>query len=683
MLRTFLLLFATFAALPAPAAELTERDVTRSVRPNLVHPYLFFDEAGKLDILDRISGDPACNDIFRRKVAEANRLLHTPVSYEAPPRSRDARFDGTYDLENFNYANTNNAYDLAFIYQMTGDTRYADKAFEFVDVVCDQPTWVHGAHWFPIIYDRIWPMGADDDQVVFSFAQASDHIVTKVAAVYDWLYPTLTKRQRDRIRGALLEKAILTVRNNYEYHWWATAYRCNWCSVCHGSLGIAAMALLTEDPNLVDVVAASFTHISRNLDEIRSGGWQEGIGYLNYTLLTSMQFASVLKNVTGGKLNLFKHPRYADGFTTLLYCQIVPNKSVHFGDSSGGSINSWGLYNKAMLETDDRRAAWLRQTFTSGNPATVEDFFMPRSTLEPQLPSETSILFPDVGWVIMRSDFTDPGNIVIAAKSGPHDDPHHGHLDSGHVSLYWHGTEFLTDHGSAGYDREYFDDARWEKYPLAINIGHNTLMVNGERQIPGKRKNQPWQEGVGGRVALFRPGLSLDYAVLDPTKAYPNRDLKRWRRHVILDKPDVAVIVDEVSCKPGGEIVIRFHSAGKQTIMDGWVRLDSGGDSMALIPLSSTGVTIREGKHAVLPAQKNGRFRWAPYVDTNLTADRNLTVAAAIVLPLEPGVDPVEVLDGARFTGTDGGTYQLTFTAGGRICDYRFERSDEGLILVQ
>lgn len=71
-------------------------------------------------------------------LAEVNRYLHTPVGPDLPvARSRNSRFysDFAYDRELNRY--TNAAFELAFVYQMTGDEKYAQKAFEFADVVCD------------------------------------------------------------------------------------------------------------------------------------------------------------------------------------------------------------------------------------------------------------------------------------------------------------------------------------------------------------------------------------------------------------------------------------------------------------------------------------------------------------------------------------------------------------------
>ncbi len=678
--KVIVFLLAFYCIIPSAFADITSKDISSALIKNLEHPYLYFTVKEKAGIRERIEADPDCNDIMERLLAEANRWLHTPVEQTPPARVRNARYNASYDYERFLYKYCGAAYDLAFVYQMTGDERYAKKAFEFVDIVCDQPTWVHSAHEFPQIYDRVWPWGAKDDQVVFSYAQATDHIVFKVAAIYDWLYTALGKRERDRIRGALLEKAVLRVRGNYEYHWWAAAYRCNWCTVCNSSLGVAAMALLTEDPHLTDVVAESYNRVGKTLDEIRGGGWQEGLGYLNYTVGTSLGFADVLKRVTGGVYNLHEHPRFDDAVKTFLYCQFPGRKSVHFGDSGGGSVGSYTMYNQLMLETGNRQAAWLRQQLTSGRPSGIADLFMPVSDLKPSLPTEASIHFPAVDWVILRSDFTDPENVVIAAKSALHDDPHHGHLDSGHFSLYWRGQEFLCDHGSAGYDRKYFDEERWD-YPLASSAGHNTVIVNGEKQLPGKLKNKPWDLSIGGKVLEFRPGKDRDYALMDQTNAYPGKELKSWRRHIILDKPLITVIIDEIECAKGAEIETRFHSTADFNDNGKFAALKSENGMMALIPAVDGDFTIRPGEHAIMMAQKNAKFRTVPYFGTVLKARENRTVIATVILPVEDENEAESIAESLKRDIDREGNLRLSFVRNGKTYSYGFMNGTLGLML--
>ncbi|MHB9027170.1 MAG: heparinase II/III domain-containing protein [Candidatus Latescibacterota bacterium] len=668
-----------FASAAAAFPDVTSRDIEAAIdRAALRHPYLSFSESEKPALHERIRTDPACRDIADRLLAEANRLLYTPVD-PAPQKPKNVMWENTWPVESWIFTQADRAHTLAFVYQLTGERKYAEKAFEFADAVCDLPTWVHGYHEFPIFYNRVWPWGAKDDQVVFGYAQWSDHIVFRLAASYDWLYPALEDRQRDRIRGALLEKAILRVRGNYDYHWWAAAYRCNWCAVCNSSLGVAALALLTEDPHLTDVVAESWNRLGKTLDEIGEGGWQEGIGYLNYTVGETLPFATALKRLTGGKLNLFTHPGLESAARTFLYCQVPPDKSVHFSDSGGGKYETYSVFNRLALETGNGAAAWLLRNRTGGNPSEIADLLMPRSTVEPSLPRETSIHFRPVDWVIMRSDFTNPETLVLAAKCGKNDDPHHGHLDVGHFSLYWRGKEFLCDNGSAVQDEAYFHDARWT-YPFAASVGHNVALVNGEGQVPGKRKNQPWNDSAGGKVVEFRPGTNRDYALLDPTNAYPGRELKSWRRHLILEKPNIAVVVDEISCAPNAEIEARFHSGTPFDIRGKYALLGSGADMMALIPVVDGGFMLRSGRHAILAADRNSSFRWVPWFGTVVSSGSQRTVIGTVILPVSGDAEAEKIMASVKRSLDRDGNLTLSFSGAGKTYSYRFKNGRDGLI---
>ena len=85
---------------------------------------------------------------------------------------------------------------------MTGEKKYADKAYEYADAVCGVPDWVNGYHQFPVIHTRVWPWNVPDDQVNFSVDLEAVHTAMALAIVYDWLYPALDKSQRNRIRSA-------------------------------------------------------------------------------------------------------------------------------------------------------------------------------------------------------------------------------------------------------------------------------------------------------------------------------------------------------------------------------------------------------------------------------------------------------------------------------------------------
>ncbi len=673
---------ATLAGRAAPTAA-SAADIAAAMPARLEHPYLFFTGAEKPAMLARIEADPDCRAIVGRLTAECNRLLYTPVT-PLPPQPKDKGpqlFDQDYEFSSHYFGYRDAAYKLAYLYQVTGDERYARKSFEFAREVCDMPTWVMRLCQFPKAYYRVSPWNVTDDKVVFTFAINASDTASYMAMTYDWLYPALTRDERDVIRGGLLQNAIIQVRGNYEYHWWATAYRCNWCAWCNTGLGLAALALLTEDPQLTDVAAESYTRIWKTLDEIGvDGGWQEGGGYWEQTTRMSILFGDALKRLTGGKFNMYKHPRLATNPVNFaLYLNIPPGGTVNFEDSGGSRyLGTPRLFNKLALETGDPTAAWLRDNWF-GAGTDIFDIIWPPNTVAPALPAAASIHFRSIDWVVMRSDFTSTDKTIVACKAGNNDDPHHGHLDIGQVVVYRNGTAYIADHGPAGYDEKYFDAEKYDT-PQANSEGHNLIFVNGECQVPGKRFRTPLDESIGGKVILFRPGATRDYALLDPTNAYVGTDLKGWRRHVILEKPDIAVVLDEVKSATGAEIEARFHSACPQVTKSGWILLDGSGGDMALVPVYSGESVIRPGRHAYQALFRNAEFVWIPYVGTMVTAPGERTVLAHIVLPIGGAAEGDAVARSARIvSGPDGCV--VVFTAGGREYRYSFAATPDGLLL--
>ncbi len=664
-------------------ADVTSNDITKSLKKELVHPYLFFTEQEKPAIMDRIKNDPDCHDIMERILAECNRLLYTPVETPLPRQLPDSRFDTSGKFLGVYTSYRRAALRLAFAYQMTGEEKYARKSFEFAEALCDMDTWVMRACQYPKAYPRVSPWNVPDDKVVFTFAILASDTASDLACVYDWLYPTLDKVKRDRIRGALLEKAIIQVRGNYEYHWWATAYRCNWCAWCNTGLGLAAFTLLTEDPQLTDVIAESYNRIYKTLNEIGAdGGWQEGGGYWSQTFRMSILFADVMKRMTNGKYNLYQHPRIAKNPVNFpLYISTSPeHRHTDFADAHFGRLGDTRLYNKVALETGSREAAYMRDNWF-GAGTDMFDIIWPRHTVKPGLPEQASIHFRTIDWVIMRSDFIDPEKVMIACKAGMNNDHHHGHLDCGQFMVYWRGTGYIRDLGTASYDEKYFDAEKYDT-PHAHSRGHNLIFVNGEQQIPGKLKDKPVDDTVGGKVVEFRPGSIRDYTILDPTNAYPKQELKRWRRHIILEKPAITVVVDEVESQhPAAEIEARFHSDAEQLTRDDYTLLHSDKGDMALIPVVEGDFSFRPARHAYLALQKTARFQQIPYNGTVVSVKGSRTVLAHIILPVDDESEAQFIVDSARSSIDGGGTYTLSFAKDGKTYSYKFNTSQYGLVL--
>ena len=673
----FLLLFILHVSILH--AQVTKQQISDALPGKLSHPYLFFSAEEKNDILKLIDNDQESRQIYDRLIVEANRLMYTPIE-TFPPETDHPRYDsdGKFDRQIGTYGRA--AMTLAFLYQLSGEERYAQKSFEFAEALAGLPSWIIKAHDFSIIYDRVWPWNSslNDDNVVFSYDIRTTSIGIDMALVYDWCYDVFNKHQRDRIRNALYEKVILPVRNNYDYQWWATSYKCNWCGICFSGLGVASLAMLTEDPGLTDVVTESYNRINKFLGYLGDdGAWQEGRGYWGYGMGETVYFMESLRKVTGGKYNLLAHGKIRKAPVDFALYGLTGD----FGDGKGTPVGSTPLINKLVEQTSNGEAAWYRNHIL--NPGTgIFDLIWPRPAVTELEPKVCSKYFKSIDWAIMRSDFLNPNTVTVACKAGYNDDPHHGHLDIGQFMVYWQNKYFIKDLGNISYDEQYFTNDRWN-YPNASSEGHNLISVNGEQQKSAKYKDSKWEDGVGGKILDFRTSAKRDYTLMDPTNAYPGENLKKWRRHIVLEKPDITIVLDEVSCVPGAEIEARFFPGVPKVNTEKNYSLltDDAGHSMGVFPICKDDVSIGNDKLPFLPVKKEAIVEWLPYFNSKITATQSYTVLATLILPVKDNGEAIKIGKNIVLTQLKDESWQVSFSYKQKSYSYHFSKTVDGLIL--
>jgi hypothetical protein len=709
-LLSYCLGFVLFAQTATSVDRVSKDDVAKAIGMNeLRHPYLYFTDKDKPQLLQRIQTDPESRAILRGLLVEGNRLVKMPFSRRKLSEPTHPRFETDSEASAYVGLICDGALKLSFLYQMTGDTTYAKRAIEFALAISDLPEWIMGAHTFDIIYPRVWPWNVPDDQVVFSYDLGSARVARVLSTAYDWLYPVLSIPERDKIRNGLLEKAITRVRGNYDFHWWSTAYRCNWSLICYSGLGISALALLKEHPQLVDVVAECYNRINLTFDQIGDeGGWQEGRGYHAYMMSSGTYFMEPLKRLSRGKFNLFRHGKvFKHPFDFELYAL-----SAAFGDGEPEPVGPTSTVNKLVDETQGSTSAWYRETFLKEG-TDLFDIIWPRSTVRPVEPAQKSMLFKNIDWAVLRTDFLDPSAFTIACKAGFNDDPHHGHLDCGQFILTWHGVPFIRDLGRMRYDEYYFNEDRY-RYVLASSEGHNVISVNGEQQIPAKTKDRPWLENVGGRILEFRSDDRRDYVLMDPTHAYPGKQLKKWRRHVVLEKPAVTLILDEVGTEAGADIRARFFPGvgggdreelrgqgrtrgsarregsalpraeqGSFQVLKNHVMLSDGKNHMiALVPLvlGSEAAIVQDAVSAMVVAE-DARLVEHPYVEARTTAKAAASILVTLLLPVKDQRDADAVARSATVTSPQPDQVVVSVIRADGPLRWRFDRTKDGYLL--
>ncbi len=654
----------------------------------LQHPYLVFDEAQKSGILEEIRSNKRAGEIFRMLELEGARYLLIDAAPAPAMNDIQSRFTGKDEHAAYQNYYQYGSVVCALLYQLTGDTTYAQRAYQLAEKLCSMDTWRLSAHYFENIYPRVWPYGVPDDQVAFPFDIWVGDCAADLALTYDWIYPTLTKAQRDRLRNGLLEQAILRVRGNYEYQWWATAYKCNWVGICYNGLGMAALTLLNEDPQLVDVVIRSIEGIGSMVGNItHEGGWQEGRHYSVYGLCQAMMFMDAIKRLSDGQINMF----LIDGVKNAPADFALFGMTGNFNDGNindkgiGGPIGSPGMYGKLAAETGNTNAMYYIQTFLNKPNAlfggirnnstnTIWDLIWPMPTDIPATkPANASKYFPGIDWAFMRQDFGDD-YMQVATKCGPLDDPHHGHLDAGTFNITWKGESVIGEFSQEFYDQFIFNDTRWD-YLNIRSLGHNVVLVDGEEQIIAKRKDQPWKEGVGGHITKFESLPEFDYTQMDATKAYAGEHLKGWKRTLILDKENnIVLVLDKVQSAPGAQIDLLFHSNVNITVpSDGtYAALDGETTHMEMISKSQAPLTISKQKQFYYRIVEKSPYAWIPCLYTTVEATAGTTLIGTIFYPtaLKSEKEPFTLDESGR-------NPVLRYTVKGK--KYAYEISDSGV----
>jgi hypothetical protein len=534
----------------APA---TDTDGYENLQPG-PHPYLYF-RGDDVPALREKTRQAMARDVWTRVKDEADRIVESDflprITHDAERAVEQAR------------GHARNAKVLAFAYALTGDERYAERARREVADILVAEQWTHPKHRGQ----------ADLVSAEISFA---------VGVVYDWLHGQLSAAERQRWRDVVIERGLEPIfRDSAEGVWWSSWYRCNWGAVIHGQAGVAALALLGEDPRVPMWVTTCREKIRLHRQQIgRDGGWGEGATYTTYAWVCATYFMSALQHVTGGRENLFDDADLRQAHLYHIH-MLEPDRSgfVKFSNCGTGISRSGEYYRKFAAESGDPHAQWMADLMRSWSAATnIFGFLWCDPGLEAKPPTDLPLArhFRDIHWAVTRTSWTDPGAILFALKGGYNDWDHHHH-DLNHFVLYAHGRPLITD---LGYPHE-----TWG----CLTEAHNTIAVNDKEQLNGVKV----AGGRGGsdhwcEISDFMHTPEYDYLKGDATRGYDPDDVRRFVREVMFVRPGgdaeptYFVIFDEIEATGPSRFDWHLHTFGDMAVDDATIRIRQDGAAVAV-----------------------------------------------------------------------------------------------------
>lgn len=373
-------------------------------------------------------------------------------------------------------------------------------------------------------------------------------------------------------RGTLAGLAGLRDRR---YQW--TTRVMNWRTVMCSSLALAGMAFLPncdEAHELIEYAIEGALVILADGD--RAGGWNEGPGYWEYGIGHLAQFALFLRTLTGGDVDLFRHPYLQRTGDFRLAMTVRPGRVWNWSDCHKDMRSSTLL---SLLARVYRRGDYQDLLLTEGISNLWQVYYLDQSVKrEPAAERPTTAYFPDLGVVAMRSGRRQESSYVGVKGGIVGRGIGHQHMDVGSLVVFAEGQELLAEldpwayaegTGKAG---GFFDRTgpRWD-YDYCGSIGHNVATISGQYR--------KWTYNGGAKVIATSFSDEFGGVIMDTSQVY-GRPVTRARRAVVTLFPDVAVVIDDLAAREPVHLQTLYHYLGRVKIADDTFTISKGGASL-------------------------------------------------------------------------------------------------------
>lgn len=391
----------------------------------------------------------------------------------------------------------------AVLEMLLGDDGMRDTVHDLLWDICEETTWLVPAHeeQGPDFWDlkpspRQHPWGAhtaltrEPDAIDLFAAETGASLAETVYLLGDRLAPEVCQRVHQEVARRIFKPYLAYGRK----HWWYKG-ALNWNGVCNGAIGLAFMRLERDPRTLAEALAQVLegfeAYIATGFEP--DGGSIEGIGYWNYGLKYYVTLAELLRECSGGQLDLLADPRMKDIAKYPLCMALSPGRYMNFGDAGEESTLQSGIVQRLAERTgiDDIRGLLVpleKLKEQSANIAklaiTLRDVAWWDGTNLPfPASAHQDAYLPDCAMIKMAGHTNSDTSVLLATKAG-HTDGHHSHTDIGTFILHVDGESLICDPGPGLYSREYFRQTRYENI-FCNSLGHSVPLIGGHLQVPG------------------------------------------------------------------------------------------------------------------------------------------------------------------------------------------------------
>jgi hypothetical protein len=482
------------------------------------HPRILLLKGEERSIRAAIARDPIWKKIHETIQWHCDKLIDS-VSLERPPAGQRLLNTSRKALRRIFY--------LSYVYRVTGDDKYAERAKKELIAVCKFSDW-NPSHFLDVA-----------------------EMTTAVSIGYDWLYGKLSTDERKLMEESIIKKGIEPSFDK-QVNWFLEASN-NWNQVCNAGMTLGALAVWDKQEQLSrQVINRALNTIHLAMDQVKpDGGYPEGYGYWNYGTSYNVMFLSTIEKVFHDDFGLLKLP----GFT----------KTAGFMENmtgNGGKCFNWadclltGTLKPTMFwfaqRNNDPSLLWMEKRYlmeTDYSRFTV-DRLLPNVMIWGKDISIDNVVVPEKKvWVgqgtspvaAMRTSWDNNG-IYLGFKAGTPSSAH-GHMDVGSFVMESDGVRWASDLGMQNYETleskgmdiwgKTQDATRWTIFRMN-SYSHNILTVDS------------MQQRVDGHASIdrFSDRPEFSYAISDLTSIY-NGQLSAAKRGAAIRNGKYVVVRDE------------------------------------------------------------------------------------------------------------------------------------------
>ena len=411
-----------------------------------------------------------------------------------------------------------------------GKGRFIDQIIDGVFLMCEMTSWSASAH---VVQQRTKRSLPSDEQPVLDLREAEmgqlmSWIHYFMKDEFDKVDPEISRRLRHELQKKVLDVYL----NNDSFDWMARgkkgSMQNNWNPWCNSNALIAFMLLENDRDVLADAVYESMRSVDEFLNYIKSdGACEEGPGYWDAAAGKLCDYLEMLREITGGKVDLFGNKMVKDMGEYIYRSYIGDGWVVNFADANakgGGNPAFVYRFGKNLgSEGMMHYAGYLQKGPVVPNPSTdLYRFFKALEikdeleAIKPELPREPFTWYPETEFCYLSNE----EGLFFAGKGGFNNESHN-HNDVGSFILAIDRKPILVDAGVGTYRRQTFGSQRYTIWTMQSNY-HNLPMINGVAQMNGAEYK--------ASDAVAKPGyFSVNIAGAFPEEAKVDRWIRSYR----------------------------------------------------------------------------------------------------------------------------------------------------------